>query len=200
MSFEPLTGKLLLADLDLKDPHFLKSVVLVVEHSADGAFGLVVNRSLGLTADQIVDEHDRAVKFPLRGGKIPLYGGGPVENQAVFTLHTGLDSGSCSPAVREVAPGLFFEPSFPAVRDYVSGVSPEYPPDDLPTVRLYLGYAGWGEGQLEEEMSEGAWHVLPAEANLVLRTPPTEMWQRAMELKGGFWGIVAQTGFKPSLN
>ncbi len=200
MSFEPLTGKLLLADLDLKDPHFLKSVVLVVEHSADGAFGLVVNRSLGLTADQIVDEHNRAVKFPLRRGKIPLYGGGPVENQAVFTLHTGLDSGSCSPAVREVAPGLFFEPSFPAVRDYVSGVSPEYPPDDLPTVRLYLGYAGWGEGQLEEEMSEGAWHVVPAEANLVLRTPPTEMWQRAMELKGGFWGIVAQTGFKPSLN
>ncbi|CAB5033908.1 MAG: YqgE/AlgH family protein [Actinobacteria bacterium] len=200
MSFEPLTGKLLLADLDLHDPHFLKSVVLLVEHNTEGAFGLVVNRALGLTAEQIVHEQSQGVRFPLRRGKISLYGGGPVENQAVFTLHTGLEPGSCSPAVRELAPGLFFEPSFPAVRDYVSGVSPEYPPDDVPTVRLYLGYAGWAGGQLEAEMSEGAWQVLQAEASLIFQTPPTEMWQRAMELKGGFWGIVAQTGFKPSLN
>jgi putative transcriptional regulator len=202
MSRDPddLTGQFLIADLDLLDPNFLKAVVLVVEHNAEGAFGLVINRPLGLTAAQIVQEDAEPVPFPQRRGKIPLYGGGPVENQAVFTLHSGLAPESCSPAVREIAPGLFFEPSFPAVRRYVSGIADEYPPDDQPTVRLYLGYAGWGEGQLEKERAQGAWHLLPARSGLVFQTPPTEIWQRAMELKGGFWSIVAQTGFKPSLN
>ncbi len=194
------TGQFLIADLDLGDPHFLRAVVLVVEHNDDGAFGLVINRPLGLTAAQIVQENSEPVQYPERRGKIPLYGGGPVENQAVFALHTGLEPGSCSPAVREIAPGLFFEPSFPAVRAYVSGIAPEYPPDDTPTLRLYLGYAGWGSGQLEAEVRQGSWQQLPARASLVFQTPPTEMWQRAMELKGGFWSIVAQTGFKPSVN
>ncbi|MEI8093480.1 MAG: YqgE/AlgH family protein [Spirochaetales bacterium] len=197
---ESLSGQFLIADLDLTDPSFLRSVVLVVEHNAEGAFGLIINRPLGLTAAQIVQENAEPVEFPERRGKIPLYGGGPVENQAVFTLHSGLEPSSCSPAVREIAPGLFFEPSFPAVRRYVSGIAPEYPPDDTPTIRLYLGYAGWGEGQLEAERRQGSWHLLPARASLVFQTPPQDIWQRAMELKGGFWSIVAQTGFKPSLN
>ena len=197
---DSLAGHFLIADLDLTDPPFHRSVVLLLHHSEDGAFGLVVNRPLGLTAAQIVQDPGEPPPFPDRCGKIPLYGGGPVETQAVFSLHSGLPHPWRSPAAREVRPGIFFEPSFPALKPYVSGHSPELPPDDVPVVRLYLGYAGWGEGQLEGELDRGAWQVIEARAALVFQTPPTEMCNRAMELKGGFWAIVAQTGIKPSLN
>ncbi len=195
-----LAGQFLIADLDLLDPSFLRSVVLLLDHSDEGAFGLVVNRPLGLTAAQIATDPGETVVFPERPGKIPLYGGGPVETQAVFALHSGLPEPFRSPAVREIRPGLFFEPSFPAVKPYVSGLSPELPPDDTPVIRLYLGYAGWGEGQLEAELDRGAWQVIEARSTLVFQTPPQGLWKRAMEIRGGFWGIVAQTGIKPSLN
>jgi putative transcriptional regulator len=195
-----LAGNFLIADLDLNDPSFHRSVVLLLDHSEDGAFGLVVNRPLGLTAAQIVQAPDTVVEFPERRGKIPLYGGGPVETQAVFCLHSGLPAPWRSLAVKEVSPGLFFEPSFPALQPYVSGTVPELPPDDVPVIRLYLGYAGWGEGQLETELDQGSWQVIEARASLVFQTPPQDIWKKAMEIRGGFWGIVAQTGIKPSRN
>jgi len=195
-----LAGQFLVADLDLTDAPFQRSVVLLLDHNADGAFGLVVNRPLGLTAAQIVDRPDDAVEHPERRGKIPLYSGGPVEPQAVFVLHTGIPAPWKSPAVREVRPGLWFEPSFPAIQPYVTGRTEDLPPDDCPVVRLYLGYAGWAEGQLETELDQGAWQVIEGRADLVFRLPPTEVWKKAMEIRGGFWGITAQTGIKPSLN
>jgi len=197
---DSLAGHFLIADIDLTDPPFLRSVVLLLDHGPEGAFGLVVNRPLGLTAAQIAQEPGETVEFPERRGKIPLYGGGPVETQAVFTLHSGLPIIWRSPGYREIRPGLFFEPSFPALKPYVSGEAPELPLDDTPVIRLYLGYAGWGEGQLEAELDRGSWQVIEARSSLVFQTPPQDIWKRAMEIRGGFWGIVAQTGIKPSLN
>jgi putative transcriptional regulator len=197
---ESLAGHFLIADLDLLDPPFLRSVVLLVDHNSEGAFGLVVNRPLGLTAAQIAQEPGEVISYPERRGKIPLFGGGPVETQAVFALHSGLPEPWRSPAFREIRPGLFFEPSFPVLKSYVSGESPELPPDDVPVIRLYLGYAGWAGGQLETELDQGAWQVIEARSSLVFQTPPQNIWKRAMEIRGGFWGIVAQTGIKPSLN
>ncbi len=197
---DSLAGHFLIADLDLLDAPFHRAVVLLLDHGEDGALGLVINRPLGLTAAQIVLEPSEAVDYPERRGKIPLYGGGPVETQAVFTLHTGLPAEWQSPAARIIRPGIVFEPSFPALRGYVSGQTPELPPDDRPFIRLYLGYAGWGAGQLETELDHGAWQVIEARSSLVFHTPPQDIWKRSMELKGGFWGIVAQTGIKPSRN
>lgn len=197
---DSLAGHFLIADLDLADPPFHRSVVLLLDHNDEGAFGLVVNRPLGLTAAQIVQEPGEVAEFPERRGKIPLYGGGPVETQAVFCLHSGLPAPWRSPALREVRPGVYFEPSFPALQPYVSGQAPELPPDDVPVIRLYLGYAGWGEGQLETELEQGSWQVIEGRASLVFQTPPQDVWKKAMEIRGGFWGIVAQTGIKPSRN
>lgn len=195
-----LAGQFLVADLDLTDAPFQRSLVLVLDHGNEGAFGLVVNRPLGLTAAQIVEEPGAPVLNPLRRGRIPLYGGGPVEPQAVFVLHTGMPSPWKSEGAREVRPGLWFEPSFPSIRPYVSGQTEDLPPDDTPVIRLYLGYAGWGQGQLEDELDRGAWQVIEARADLVFQVPPTDTWRKAMEIRGGFWGIIAQTGIKPSLN
>lgn len=199
-TFVSLAGHFLIADLELLDPHFVRSVVFLVEHTPEGAFGLVINRPLGLTAAQIVQPSDYEPEFPQRSGKIPLYGGGPVETQAVFCLHTGMPPLYTSAAVREVVPGVWFEPSFPALQKYVAGAGPDLPPDDQPILRLYLGYAGWSADQLEREIQQGAWILMPARSSLVFKTPPQDIWRRAMEMKGGYWSIVAQTGFKPSVN
>ena len=152
------------------------------------------------TAAQIVPQGGAEVLFPERRGKIPLYGGGPVETHAVFALHSGLPAHLQSPAAREVVPGLVFEPTFTILQEYVAGLAPELPPDDIPVIRLYLGYAGWKPLQLEMELERGSWLVIKARPALAFHTIPTEIWTKAMELKGGFWSIVAQTGFKPSLN
>lgn len=197
---DSLAGHFLVADLDLREPSFHRAVVLLLDHNAQGAFGIIVNRPLGLTAAQIVQDSGEPVPFPARRGKIPLYGGGPVETQAVFCLHSGLPAPWRSPATREVRPGLFFEPSFPVVRPYVTGQAPELPPDDTPVIRLYLGYAGWGGGQLEAEIDQGAWQVIDGRASLVFQMPPQDVWTKAMEIRGGLWGIIAQTGIKPSKN
>lgn len=195
-----LQGRFLVADLDLTDPPFVRSVILVLDHGVEGALGLVVNKPLGLTAAQIVDDTRFQVLHPERRGSIPLHSGGPVEPQAVFVLHTGMPSPWRSAGVRPVLPGLWFEPSFPAIQPYVTGQTEDLPPDDRPMVRLYLGYAGWSAGQLEAEVERGAWQVIDGHADLVFAPDPPQVWQKAMELRGGFWAIVAQTGIKPSLN
>jgi putative transcriptional regulator len=197
-AFSSLFGSFLVADLDLADPNFSQTVVLIVEHNAEGALGLVINRPLGLTAEQILPVDLEGSQR--RSAFIPVYSGGPVEPQAVFCLHTGLPQHLLSATARLVAPGLWFEPSFPSIQDYVAGVTPDLPPDDRPTLRVYLGYAGWGAGQLERELQQGAWQVLKARSSYVFFTPSHEIWRKAMEALGGFWGIVAQTGFKPSMN
>lgn len=195
-----LAGRFLVADVDLTDAPFHRSVVLVVDHGPDGALGLVVNRPLGLTAAQIVEDPQTPVAHPERRATVPLASGGPVEPQAVFALHTGLPVPWRSPGAREVVPGVWFEPSFPALQPYVTGRTEALPPDDVPDVRLYLGYAGWSPGQLEDELARGAWQVIEARADLVFRVPAPDVWQKAMERRGGMWAIVAQTGIKPSLN
>jgi putative transcriptional regulator len=183
-----LVGQFLIADLDLVDPLFHRVVVLIVDHGVEGTLGLIINRPLGLTAAQIVQDPDSVVNFPERRGKIPLYGGGPVETQAVFALHTGLPPSLQSAASRVICPGIVFEPSFPVLNPYVSGQFPEFPPDDIPIVRLYLGYTGWGEGQLERELEQGSWQRIEARSSLVFQTPPHEIWKQAMEIRGGVLG------------
>lgn len=197
---QPLLGHFLVADVDLTEAPFHRSVILVVDHGPDGALGLVINRPLGLSAAQIVDDPHVPVPHPERRASVALLSGGPVEPQAVFALHTGLPAPWRSPGARQVLSGLWFEPSFPAIQPYVTGRTEDLPPDDVPDVRLYLGYAGWAAGQLEAEIARAAWQVIDGRSDLVFRVPSSEVWPKAMERRGGLWAIVAQTGIKPSLN
>lgn len=195
-----LTGRLLVADLDVQEIAFRKSVILLVNVGSDGALGLILNRPLGLTAAQIVDADEAPPIHPERRGQIPLHSGGPVEPQSVVALHRGLPSPFRSDSAVEVLPGVWFEPSFAAVRPYVAGRTEDFPPDDRPEIRLYLGYAGWAPNQLETELAAGVWQTVPGRANLVFTNDPDVLWLKAMELRGGFWAITAQTGVKPSWN
>ena len=186
-----LEGKFLIAEYELGDPNFVETVVLIISHDENGAFGLVVNRKsqLGLGAASPAYRDS-----PFAG--IPLYLGGPVEQEYLFTLHSGLPPGYGSPHARSVVPGVIFEPDFSQVERFILNQPQTLPP----TIRLFAGYSGWAPGQLERELTEKTWVVLPAVPELVFSDNPDTGWREALHRKGGIYHVVAVTGSKPSLN
>jgi putative transcriptional regulator len=139
-----LAGNLLAASRELRDPNFFRTVILLVRHSAEGAFGLVLNRPTTTTLREVWGQiDDSPCQYP---GVLHL--GGPVQGP-LMALHTEefiLEE--------EVLPGVYFSASTENLQRLVSG---EHSP-----VTFFVGYAGWGEGQLEKELKEGSWLVAPA--------------------------------------
>ncbi|SIQ71488.1 putative transcriptional regulator [Alkalispirochaeta americana] len=191
-----LTGYFLIAETDLQDPNFFRAVVLLVDHNEEGAFGLVVNRESEVVAGDVLDNLERS---PASGLKV--YVGGPVQQNYIFVLHSGIPRRYHSDHALEPCKGVFFEPSFQHILDYMA--SEDYlalPEKERPQVRVFAGYSGWAPGQLEEELRSDSWFIHPASPDLAFQAHATEGWKKVLSEKGGFYRIVAQTGFKPSLN
>lgn len=192
---EYLQGKFLVSETELDDPNFTQSVVLLVEHNQEGAFGLVVNQLSTLRLGAVLEEF-----MGTEAGELPLFIGGPVQQDFLFCLHSPipeLESGT----VIEVIPGVAFNPDTRAVIAYLKDHYPALHPEQRPDVRLYAGYSGWGGGQLERELKVfGSWVVLPANQALIFSKDPEESWRSALKRKGGIYYIAAEMGFKPSMN
>jgi putative transcriptional regulator len=153
-----LAGSFLVARAVLKDPNFACTVVLVLNHDADGALGLVVNRALEV----------KDVPFP-------VFGGGPCQAPGFFMLHGHPEWAKTDPGVKkEVAPGVFVGDESCAERASAKSL------EEGLRLRIFRGYAGWGPGQLESELAGGAWGVVPASGELLFDTPVEELWDRLM--------------------
>jgi putative transcriptional regulator len=190
-----LQGYFLISETELLDPNFRQTVVLLVNHNEEGAFGLVVNRPAELTLGDVVSEFE---ELPI--GDTPTFIGGPVEQHYLFALHSGLPNSARSEFAMTPAEGITFEPVFQAMETYFRDEWPQVADEQRPQLAFYLGYAGWGPGQLEGELREKAWLVIPADADIVFHADPEEGWNAALTKKGGLYSIVAQTGSKPSMN
>ncbi len=175
-----LKGKLLIAAPLLVDPNFHRTVVLVIEHSVEGALGVVLNRPTELPVAEAVPE-----LADLDDGC--LFAGGPVQPQAVIALaeYTGLppEDAVCGP----IAP-IGVESDMDSLTD------------DVTRVRVYAGYSGWGEGQLEGELEEDAWFVEPALPGDVFCADADALWSQVLERKGGEYRLVARMPEDPGLN
>jgi putative transcriptional regulator len=158
----------------LQDPNFKRTVALLVDHDADGTFGLVLNRPVDLTARLLCENLD----VQWRGHPTAqAHWGGPVQPETGWVLCAeGLSIHPDDDGVKEVIPGLFFAGSL----DVLRAVAQTPPPD----VRLFLGYAGWGPGQLEEEMAQGAWLVAPVSADAVFNVSAEAMWDHVVRSLG----------------
>jgi len=165
-----LKGKFLLDSGDLGGSFFQHTVILVCEHNADGAFGLVLNRTLGKTVGEMI-----TANLPDALKESPLFLGGPVQPAALSFLHTDnfLPEG-------EVLPNLALGHSLDELTDVGESFSP------TKKVRLFAGYSGWSPGQLEDEMKRRAWLTFPASLELVFETPPDQLWQKILKSKGGW--------------
>jgi putative transcriptional regulator len=195
-----LTGQFLISGLNLVDPNFFRTVVLVVQHNADGAFGLVVNRPAEHTLGTILPK--------LVGGEaldIPVYIGGPVQQDFLFALHSGFTGKEPpayrqSPAATEPVPGVIFEPATHDLISYLVDEWEQTPPKDKPRIRLYAGYSGWAANQLERELREHAWFTHAAKQDIVFHPTPEAAWKAALSDKGEYFKFVADTGYIPSVN
>ncbi len=164
-----LAGQLLVATTDLKDPRFVRTVIYMVHHDAGGAMGLVVNRPIG---DTSLAELLQGLGIDGNGvkGGIRLHYGGPVEPRRGFVLHT---TDYTSDSTRVVSDGIAMTIGTEIFRAIGAGTGPRLS-------LVALGYAGWAPGQLEGEISGGAWVVVPADEALVFDQDYGKKWDRAM--------------------
>jgi len=164
-----LTGELLVATADMRDPRFAQTVIYMVRHDATGAQGLVVNRPLGEVplARLLEQMHMDGVGAT---EMIRLHGGGPVERLRVFVLHTGDYTADGTIAVKDGI-ALSVEPDILAAIAGGKG----------PRRRLFvLGYAGWAPGQLEAEIEAGAWARAGADEAMLFDPDHDKKWERAL--------------------
>jgi putative transcriptional regulator len=179
-----LKGQLLLDSGQLSGSFFQHTVVLICQHDAEGAFGLVLNRTTGNSVgDMIVADLPEALK------EYPLYAGGPVEPSALSFLHS-----DALLADANVMPNLSLGHSIDELLDLGEGFSPTR------KLKLFAGYAGWSPGQLENEMKHKAWLTHPTSLELVFDTAPEQLWQSILRLKGGTYRLLAQAPDDLSLN
>jgi len=172
----------LLSMPQLADSNFAKSVILLCEHSAEGAFGLVVNRLSELTAAEAV-QLSPDLEAP---NDLPLLIGGPVEPQRGWILTSrapevpGVEGANRLDGVlsKEIGAGLHLSAS-PLLLRRVLQAHP------IPRRTVVLaGYAGWGPGQLDAELAESAWLISPVELDLIFEIPSAVCWEMAMKRLG----------------
>jgi putative transcriptional regulator len=183
MTTQSLAGQLLLASPSLLDPNFARTVILVGVHGDEGAMGVVLNRPSSVTVGEAAPLLAEAALEDE-----PVYVGGPVQSSSIVFLGEFLDP---SPAGLLVLGRI----GFPA---------PEASIDDLLQAtarrRVFAGYAGWGSGQLEQEVQGGDWIAHTALPQDVFSDEPESLWSSILTRKGGSYALIARMPLDPSVN
>jgi putative transcriptional regulator len=180
---DSLKGQLLLASPALFDPNFRRAVVLVTEHTDEGAAGLVLNRpSVTAVADAVPD------LLPLVSEEERVYVGGPVQESAVLVLAEFDDPDEAAMLVVDDVGFVPGDGDF----DLLAAATRR--------VRVFAGYAGWGPGQLEAELEESSWIVGSSPAPELFVEPEDDLWGRVLRDKGGVYRVVAMMPEDPTVN
>ncbi|NBB97915.1 MAG: hypothetical protein GVY34_07040 [Alphaproteobacteria bacterium] len=180
---DTLTGKLLIAMPGMPDPRFAHAVVFLCAHSDEGAMGLILNKPLSdLDFGTLLKTLDipspgacSGLGDPPLQADDPVYFGGPVETSRGFVLHT--PDVSAADASLDVTGFAALSASLDILAQIARGQGPA-------EVRLALGYAGWGPGQLEDELRSGGWLTCEADAGLLYGTAPDALWNVALDRIG----------------
>ena len=180
-----LRGRLLVAAPALYDPNFERTVVLVLEHGAEGALGVVLNRPSGTDLYAALPRWERLAADPT-----VVFEGGPVAPTAAICL--GRTSASSEPDG--------WHPLFGGL----ATIDLERDPEDLGGavhgIRVFAGYAGWGADQLEGEVAAGAWYVVDARPDDALSPAPDELWRAVLRRQRGRLAMVANFPADPVMN
>jgi putative transcriptional regulator len=178
-----LRSHLLVAGPTLLDPNFHRSVVLVCEHSEEGALGLIVNRRTPVEIGDAVPELTAVL-----GGDARLWSGGPVQPSSIVLL-ADLDAPPDDALMVLDSIGLVLQ-----------GADLAELPLGPRGARAFLGYAGWGPGQLESEVERDDWLIIDAEADDAFAEDPERLWARVLARNGGEYALLATMPPDPSLN
>jgi putative transcriptional regulator len=168
-----LTGHLLIAMPSMMDPNFHHTVTFVCEHNEHGALGLVINRPLDIDLGEVFEQLSLAQTSD-KMANTPILRGGPVELERGFVIHDSKDEWESTTSIRD---SIRVTTSQDILSAMAAGTGPK-------RAVVALGYAGWGAGQLEFEITENAWLSAPASAHIVFDTPFDQRWQEAAGILG----------------
>lgn len=169
-----LTNHLLIAMPMLEDPNFSHTVTYICEHNADGAMGIVINRPLDLNFGEVIAHMELPIASPCYK-QSPIFLGGPVQPERGFVLHTPTET--LWEASLLIAPEI----SLTTSRDVISSIAQGEGPHQF---LIALGYAGWGPGQLEREITDNVWLSGPVNPKILFDTPVEQRWLNAAALLG----------------
>jgi putative transcriptional regulator len=189
---DSLTGHLLVATPRLADPNFARCVLLVLDHGMHGALGIVLDRPGGLSVDQLLPQWR-----PLATAPSEVFIGGPVARNALIGLARRRLVGS--EAESSAGWRVIVDDDRPVGTVDLSA-DPTEMEDSVEGARLFSGYAGWDSDQLESEIIEGSWYVVPAEARDPISADPEGLWRRVLRRQGGALAVVSGYPPDPSAN
>ena len=180
-----LTNQFLIAMPGMADDHFAGSVVYLCEHTERGALGLVINKPIDIKLKNLFEKVDLALDRDDLA-EAPVYFGGPVQTERGFVLHERLgDDGAHYSSTLQIPGGLEMTTSKDVLEALSHGAGPK-------KVLVALGYAGWGAGQLEDELSRNGWLTVDADPAIIFDTPAEQRYQRALSLLGIDPAFLAQ--------
>lgn len=177
-------GKLLISEPFMKDPNFQRTILLLCHHDKNGSFGLVLNRKLEHKIGDAIED--------LRFFDVALNYGGPVQLNTLHFLHTRGDIVANSV---KLADGLYWDGKLEQIIEHIK--NGEMTEKDI---QFYIGYSGWGIGQLEDEYKEKSWLVTDVFPEYVFEQLTDEMWQQVLRDMGGRYKIIANFPTDPSFN
>jgi putative transcriptional regulator len=180
----PQAGTMLISEPFLPDDNFKRTVIMLCEHNDEGSIGFILNKPLGMMINEAVED------FP--EFQVPLYLGGPVEHNTLHYLHRLGDQIEGS---HELLNGLWWGGNFEHLKAEIDNgnVAPE-------DVRFFLGYSGWGKGQLEDELNQKSWVVANGKASYIFDTEPDDLWTEVLQNMGGQYQLMSTFPESPLLN
>lgn len=180
----PEKGRLLISEPFLPDPNFERTVVLLCEHNEEGSFGFVVNKPSILKVGEVIED--------IKNIDEVVYVGGPVQQDTLHFIHRNIGIEKSTPIRDSIHWGGSFE-SLMFLTD-----TRQISPSDI---RFFLGYSGWGPGQLESELKEDSWIVCDfVTEQLLFETEPTDIWRKALTSMGGKFSVFSNYPVDPRLN
>lgn len=178
------SGRLLIAEPFMQDPYFKRSVILLTEHNAAGSFGLIINKPIPMYLNEAIEN------APSFDSKLGL--GGPVQKETLHYLHR---LGDRIPNSIEVMDGVFWGGDFEVIKTLI--LSGALQPGDI---RMFVGYAGWAEGQLDSELESKSWIISHADTELLFTTEPKDLWTTILTGMGQPYKYMVNLPEDPRLN
>lgn len=182
----PHKGSILISSPLLRDLHFSRTVVLLVEHGEQGSMGIILNRQypFTLTLDEFMSDM-------VDGPKIPVFNGGPINRESIFVLHTIPDlKGSSS-----IGNGLYLNGDLEYLKRYIKEGNPTEG-----VMRFFAGYSGWEEEQLMNEIEHNTWIISESDKEDVVSPFYRELWEKSLKKMGGKYAIWSRYPQYPILN
>lgn len=172
-----LTNHFLIAMPTLLDPNFQQTVSYICEHNEEGTMGIIINRPTDITLADLCEQLNITIDDP-EMANYPVYHGGPVETERGFILHSPLGNWeSTLPITKDIGLTL----SVDIIESIAGNPDTDSPPENF---IITLGYAGWGEEQVEDEILENSWLSVPANSEILFHTPIEQRWTAAAATMG----------------